>query len=140
MQRLLEYLQNHPLLAGSVVVLAIALLVYELLHQKQGYSGVQPQEAIRLMNQGATVFDLRDPAAYAQGHITGAKPLTADQLANPAESLKKYREKMLIVYCDSGSSASAAVRKLHAAGFTKVFNLRGGLNAWRADSLPLVRA
>ena len=101
---------------------------------------LQPQEAIRLMNQGATLFDLRDAEAYAAGHISGAKPLTAVQLENPADLLKKYREKMVILYCDSGANAGAAVRKLHAAGFTKVFNLRGGLNAWRADSLPLVRA
>jgi rhodanese-related sulfurtransferase len=139
MQRLLEYLQNHPFLAGATVLVAVALLVYELLRKKEGYSGVQPQEAIRLMNQGATVFDLRDAAAFAQGHITGAKPLTAEQVASAADSLKKYREKLLIVYCDSGSAAGAAVRKLHAAGFTKAFNLRGGLNAWRADNLPLVR-
>lgn len=140
MSRLLEYLQNHPILVGLTVLAALVLLVYELRTQKQAYSGVQPQEAIRLMNQGATLFDLRPAAAYAEGHISGAKPLTAEQVDNAAEALKKYREKMVIVYCDSGASAGDAVRKLHAAGFTKVFNLRGGLTAWRADSLPLVRA
>jgi len=140
MQRLLEYIQHHPALSGLAVALAIAVLIYELRGQRQNYSGLQPQEAIRLMNQGATLFDLRDAEAYAAGHIAGAKPLTAQQLENAAEALKKYREKMLILYCDSGSTGGAAVRKLHAAGFTKVFNLRGGLNAWRADSLPLVRA
>lgn len=140
MQRLLEYLQHHPILVGLAVAAAIAVLVYELRQQGQAYSGVQPQEAIRLMNQGAAVFDLRDAAAFGAGHISGAKPLGKEQLENPAESLKKYREKLLILYCDTGASAGAAVRKLHAAGFTKVFNLRGGLNAWRADSLPLVRA
>ena len=140
MQRLLEYLQNHPLLASAFVLMAVVVLVYELMRQKQGYSGVQPQEAIRLMNQGATVFDLREAAAYAQGHITGAKPPTPQQVDNAGDALKKYRDRMVIVYCDTGSSAGAAVRKLHAAGFTKVFNLRGGLNAWRADSLPLVRS
>lgn len=140
MQRLLEYVQHHPVLAGLAVVLAIAVLVYELRSSRQSYSGVQPQEAIRLMNQGATVFDLRGAEAFAAGHISGARPLTAEQVDNAADQLKKYREKLLILYCDSGSDAGAAVRKLHAAGFTKVFNLRGGLAAWRADSLPLVRA
>jgi rhodanese-related sulfurtransferase len=140
MQRLLEYFQRHPILASAAVLLALAVLAYELFRQKQGFSGVQPQEAIRLMNQGAAVFDLRDASAYAQGHITGAKPLTREQIDTAPDSLKKYREKMLILYCDSGSSAGAAVRKLHAAGFTKAFILRGGLNAWRADNLPLVRA
>lgn len=140
MQRLLEYVQHHPLLAGLAIALAVAVLVYELRSQRQGYSGLAPQEAIRLMNQGATLFDLRDAEAYAAGHISGAKPLTAAQLENAGDQLKKYREKMLILYCDSGNDAGTAVRKLHAAGFTKVFNLRGGLAAWRADSLPLVRA
>jgi rhodanese-related sulfurtransferase len=139
MDRFLEYLQHHPVLAGLAVLLAIAVLVYELRQQSQSVSGLQPQEAIRLMNQGATLFDLRNAEAFAAGHISGAKPLTAEQLQNP-DSLKKYREKMVILCCDSGADASAAVRKLHAAGFTKVFNLRGGLAAWRADSLPLVRA
>jgi rhodanese-related sulfurtransferase len=138
MDRLLDYLQHHPVLVGLAVVLAVAVLVYEFRQHSQNASGLQPQEAIRLMNQGATLFDLRDAEAFAAGHIAGAKPLTAEQLDNP-DSLKKYREKMLILCCNSGAEASAAVRKLHAAGFTKVFNLRGGLTAWRADSLPLVR-
>jgi rhodanese-related sulfurtransferase len=140
MQRLLEYIQHHPVLAGLALVLAVAVLVYELRQQRQSYSGLQPQEAIRLMNQGAALFDLRNAEAYAAGHISGAKPLSAEQVDNAATMLKKYRDRMLIVYCDDGSAAGAAVRKLHAAGFSKAFNLRGGLNAWRADSLPLVRA
>ena len=140
MQRLLEYIQHHPVLAGLALALAVAVLVYELRQQRQSYSGLQPQEAIRLMNQGAALFDLRNAEAYAAGHISGAKPLTAEQVDNAATMLKKYRDRMLIVYCDDGNAAGAAVRKLHAAGFTKAFNLRGGLTAWRADSLPLVRA
>lgn len=140
MQRLLEYIQHHPALVGLGLALAIAVLVYELLQQRRSYSGLQPQEAIRLMNQGATLFDLRDAEAYKAGHISGAKPLTAEQLDNASDTLKKYREKMVILYCETGATAGVAVRKLHAAGFTKAFNLRGGLTAWRADSLPLVRA
>lgn len=140
MDRLLPYLQSHPILASAAVLLAIAVLVYELRARGQDYAGVTPQEAIRLMNQGATVFDLREAAAFAEGHIAGAKPLSGEQLASAGDSLKKYREKMVILCCESGATAGSAVRKLHAAGFTKVFNLRGGLAAWRTDSLPLVKA
>ena len=140
MERLSEYLQHHPLLVGIAVVLAIAVLVYELRARGQDYAGVSPQEAIRLMNQGATVLDLRPAEAYAQGHITGAKPLTAAQLADPGSYLKKQRERVVIVVCENGSGSGAAVRKLHAAGFAKAFKLNGGVAAWRAESLPLVRA
>jgi rhodanese-related sulfurtransferase len=44
------------------------------------------------------------------------------------------------VYDDGGSLGAAAVRQLSGQGFTRVFALRGGLAAWRADNLPLSRA
>jgi rhodanese-related sulfurtransferase len=139
MDRLLEYLQRHPFLVALLGAALLAVLAFELRARRLGYAAIQPQEAIQLMNQGAPVYDLRAADAFAGGHITGARSLPPAQHESAPETLKKYREKLLILYCDTGASAGDAVRKLHAAGFTKVFNLRGGLNAWRAESLPLVR-
>jgi rhodanese-related sulfurtransferase len=140
MQRLLEYLNRHPVLAGLVVVLALAVLVFELRSRKLGYAAVQPQEAIQLMNQGAHVYDLRDAEAYAAGRISGAKHLDAAQHENAAETLKKFKDKLLLLYCENGRSSTDLTRRLHASGFTKVFNLRNGLTQWRADGLPLQRS
>lgn len=138
MQRLLEFAQHHPILVGLAVVLAIAVLVYELLNRGKG-SGLSPQETILLMNQGARVFDLRASDAYAAGHISGSKWLDVNELDKSPDSLKKYRERLVVLVCETGTVASAVARKLQAAGFTKVFNLRGGLAAWRAENLPLVK-
>ena len=46
---------------------------------------------------------------------------------------------MLVLYCEQGPTAASVTRQLHASGFTKVFTLRGGLAAWRAEGLPLQR-
>jgi rhodanese-related sulfurtransferase len=54
--------------------------------------------------------------------------------------LKKQKEKVLVVYDDTGSLGAAAVRQLAAQGFTKAFTLRGGISAWRAENLPLSKA
>jgi rhodanese-related sulfurtransferase len=54
--------------------------------------------------------------------------------------MKKHKVKPVGVYDDGGSLSGAAVRQLTAQGFTRVFTLRGGLAAWRADNLPLSRA
>jgi rhodanese-related sulfurtransferase len=137
MERLLEYLNRHPVLVGLVVVLAVAVLVYELRATRLNYAAVLPQEAIQLMNQGAHLYDLRDAAAFAAGHISGAKHLDAGKQGTAAESLKKFKEKLLLLYCEDGRSATALTRQLHAGGFTKVFNLRGGLSQWRSEGLPL---
>lgn len=139
MERLLEYLNRHPLLAGIAVALAVAVLVYELRNRNQAQAAVVPQEAIQLMNQGAQLYDVREAGAFAAGHINGAKHLDPGQLANAAELLKRFKDRLLVIYCEDGHRSTSLTRQLHASGFTKVFNLRGGLATWRAEGLPLAR-
>jgi rhodanese-related sulfurtransferase len=139
MDRLLEYVNRHPFLVSLAIAMALALLAFELRARKHSYAAIQPQEAIRLMNQGAQVYDVRDAAAFAAGHVTGAKHLNETQADDVATTLKKYKEKLLVLCCEDGSQSSSLTRKLHASGFTKVFNLRGGLVTWRAEGLPLQR-
>src|SRR2546430_17625348 len=101
---------------------------------------VTPQELIRLMNQGALLLDLRPPQQYQAGHLAGARQMSGEQILKAADTLKKHREKPVVVYDDTGSLATAAAPHLAAQGFTPPFTLRGGLAAWRADNLPLSRA
>lgn len=139
MDRLLEYLRHNPWPAALAAVTFLAVLVYEMRLRMQNSASVPPQEAIRMMNQGAAVLDLRPQAAYAEGHINGARLLEPSQVLSAGDSLKRYKERPLILYCDRGNVAAAAVRTLARQGFTKVFTLRGGLAAWRAENLPLAR-
>jgi rhodanese-related sulfurtransferase len=61
------------------------------------------------------------------------------ELESQAASLKKWRDKNVITYCDSGADGAGAARALTKLGFTKVFNLQGGVNAWVKDNLPLTK-
>jgi rhodanese-related sulfurtransferase len=139
MDRLLEYLHQHPILAGLAVAMAVAVLAFELRTRRLAYSAVRPQEAIQLMNQGAQLYDLRDAAGYEAGHISGAKHLDPGQQVTAADQLKRFKDRLLVLYCEDGNRSTSLTRQLHASGFTKVFNVRGGLASWRADGLPLAR-
>jgi rhodanese-related sulfurtransferase len=92
------------------------------------------------MNQGALIIDLRTKESYDAGHIGDARNVPMAQLESQAESLKKWRDKNVITYCDSGTSGANGARVLMKLGFTKVFNLQGGLNAWLKDNLPLAKS
>jgi rhodanese-related sulfurtransferase len=139
MDRLLEYCSHHPWLAAFAAVAAAAVIAYEVREQAGSAGSLSPQDVIRLMNQGAAVLDLRGEPEFAAGHISGARHFDPGRIGEAADALKKYKERALVVYCDRGHTASATVRKLAAQGYTKVFNLRGGLSAWRAENLPLTR-
>jgi len=120
-------------------VLVALVVVYEMRMRTESLRSVSPQELIRLMNQGALVLDLRPAEQYDAGHLNGARPMSSEQILSAGDTLKKHKEKTVVVYDDSGSLGGAAVRQLTAQGFTRVFSLRGGLAGWRADNLPLSR-
>jgi len=140
MERLLEYVSHHPYLATSAVFAVVVLFVYESRTRANGVSAISTQDLIRLMNQGALVLDIRKPDAFAQGHVGGAKQLPSDQILTAGESFKKFKEKPVVVYDESGSLAAVAVRQLTQQGFTKAFSLRGGFAGWRAENLPVNKA
>ena len=104
-----------------------------------GGGAVGPMDAVRLMNQGALLVDVRSREEFESGHVIDARHLPQDEVAGAGESLKKYRDKPVIVCCESGMRSGAAARVLKAQGFTNVLNLRGGLGAWRTENLPLVK-
>jgi rhodanese-related sulfurtransferase len=139
MERLLEYLGNHPLLAGAAGLMALVVLGYELRQRAHAAAAVSPTDAVRLMNDGAVLVDVRSTNLFKDGHINGARNVPGDQIAAGAAALEKLKDKTVIVCCESGVTSGAAARKLTELGFTQVYNLRGGLGAWRQDNLPVVK-
>jgi rhodanese-related sulfurtransferase len=139
MNRFFEYVVHHPFLVSAAAILAVLAIVIEFRQRARGSSAVAPGEAVRLANAGALLLDVRDSQAYEAGHIIEARNLPAADLAGKLETLKKYKEKPVIVYCENGAASAGAARTLRAAGFNKVVTLRGGLQSWRQENLPLVK-
>jgi rhodanese-related sulfurtransferase len=138
-QRFFEFIGNHPFLASAAVAAAAAVAFYEIRERLQAFAALSAMQAVRLMNQGALVLDLRSKELYDAGHISDARNVPAADLASQADTLKKWRDKNVITYCDSGVSGANGARTLLKLGFTKVFNLQGGLNAWIKDNLPVTK-
>ena len=121
------------------VAAALLVIVFEIRIRRDAFAAVSPQDLIRLQNQGGIVLDLRPSADYAAGHIGGARDFDAAQIVTANETLRKYKDKPVVVYCESGSTGASAARVLAGQGFKQAFNLRGGIAAWRTDNLPLVQ-
>jgi rhodanese-related sulfurtransferase len=139
MNRFFEFATAHPLLIAAIVLAALVAVVLEIRHRASGSGSVGPTEAVLLANQGALMLDVRNDEQYADGHIIDARHVRGSDLESSADSLKKYKEKAVVVYCDTGGTSAAAARVLRSKGFTRVVNLRGGLQAWKQENMPLVR-
>lgn len=139
MNRLVEYTTNHPFLVIAAAILAILAVAIELRHRARGGTSIGPNDAVRLANSGAAIVDVRSEADYEAGHIIDARHIPSAEIASRAETLKKYKEKPVLLYCENGLASGAAARALGGLGFTKVVTLRGGLQSWRQENLPLVK-
>lgn len=139
MNRFFEYTTNHPFLIAAAAILAVLAIVIEMRHRSRGASAIGTADAVRLANTGALVVDVRDSKDYEAGHIIEARHIPAAELGSRAESLKKFKEKPVIVYCNGGFTSAGAAKQLRASGFNKVVTLSGGLNSWRQENLPLVK-
>ena len=140
MDRVLEFVSLHPWLTTATAFLAALLVVYEMRARSESQFSVSPQDLIRLMNQGALLLDLRPQDQYQAGHLAGARQMGGEALLAAGDTLRRHKEKIVVVYDDTGSLSARAVRQLAAQGFTRACTLRGGLAAWRADNVPLSRA
>jgi rhodanese-related sulfurtransferase len=139
MNRLVDYSINHPFLAGGLVLMMLVVAGYEIRQRGAAGSALAPNEAIRLMNSGATLVDLRTPNQFKDGHISGARNLPGDQIASDPKAMEKLAAKTAILYCDDGATTGAALRTLARAGIKNVMSLRGGLAAWKQENLPVVK-
>ncbi|MDF3028739.1 MAG: Thioredoxin protein [Fluviicola sp.] len=86
----------------------------------------------------AQLLDVRTSNEYAQGHISGAFQADWNNFAQFKErvaSLDKHSP--LYIYCLAGSRSAAAQEWLIKEGFETVINLRGGINSWNLEDLPL---
>jgi rhodanese-related sulfurtransferase len=140
MERLMEYVTQHPALSAAAVVALVIVVIFESRVRASGFAAISSQDLIRLMNQGALVLDIRKPEEFALGHVNGARQLPSDQILTAGDNFKRFKEKPVVVYDESGSLSAAAVRQLNQQGFTKAFALRGGFAGWRAENLPVTKA
>jgi molybdopterin/thiamine biosynthesis adenylyltransferase/rhodanese-related sulfurtransferase len=84
------------------------------------------------------LIDVREPHELAISHIDGAQNIPLGEMAGVLSKLDSSWD--IVLFCKTGSRARRALELLVSAGFRKVKNLQGGINAWARDvdkSLPI---
>ncbi|MCH9755794.1 MAG: rhodanese-like domain-containing protein [Gammaproteobacteria bacterium] len=136
-KQLLAFMINHWSLWLAFFGVLALVLINEHITQKQGPKNLSPSAAVDAINhKKATIIDMRETEAFRQSHIVEAKNLPKA----PIEKLEKYKTKPFILVCARGLQSSPLAVKLRKQGFTEVMVLTGGITAWKAANLPLIKA
>lgn len=80
------------------------------------------------------IVDVRQPDEFRHVRIKGAKLIPLNEIYKRINELPKGRE--LVCVCDSGSRSKSAAKILAKEGFV-VFDMQGGMTAWKQAKLPV---
>ena len=89
--------------------------------------------------QDKIVLDVRTNDEYNQGHLENAVMIDYYEPDFKQRLAKLDKAKPVFVYCAAGARSEGAAQALVDLGFKQVYDLRGGMNAWKKAKLPIVK-
>jgi sulfur-carrier protein adenylyltransferase/sulfurtransferase len=100
---------------------------------------ISPADLSQRLESGSPVrmIDVREPHEWDISHIEGAQLIPLGSLAARMNELDSAED--IVLVCKSGARSARALELLRTAGFRKLKNLKGGVNAWARvvdQSLP----
>lgn len=120
---------SKKMLWAIAAFILIAILGTSTLFGGGFIKNIDQSEANSLIRQDVKVIDVRTPGEYSTGHIPGSANIPLNEL--PGQIGKLDKEEPVLVVCLSGNRSNQAAEYLKGRGFKKIYNLTGGMLAWK---------
>jgi len=108
--------------------------------ERDGIPELTPTELKQRLDRGdpVTILDVREPHEWEIANLEryGARLIPLGELADRLSELEQVGD--IVVHCKGGTRSAKALRQLQAAGFSRVWNLKGGILAWADEVDPSV--
>jgi rhodanese-related sulfurtransferase len=99
---------------------------------------VKIEQADKLIADGIQLLDVRTKEEWDEGCLKGTKCISiGDKDFVKKATAELDPKKPVLVYCHIGGRSARAVKQLRAAGFTTVYDLAGGITAWKKADKPV---
>jgi thioredoxin 1 len=105
--------------------------------EKRSESSLTPQDfdAQYKATENAVLLDVRTPEEIAGGKIANAQNIVWDD--SFADKLSNLEHKPIFIYCGSGIRSKKAMAILKEKGYEPIYELDGGMKAWKAAGMPV---
>lgn len=131
--------------AFAAAIAGIPRLIGKLFDRKAGDTQwIEPETLARAIDNkaGWIILDVRNPDEFSGpvGHIPDARNIPVDQIAATPSEFGLPRKGQIVMVCLTDKRSERAAKALHAAGFSQIFVLRGGMQRWNAEQRPVAQA
>ena len=132
-------LKAHPVWRWLPIALLAAVMFLVLRSPAAGDGAVSPAQAASMIKEkkDLQLIDVRTEAEYADGHLAGAKLVPVQEIDKRLAEIDK--QKPVLLYCRSGHRSGNALKILQDKGYTQAKHIEGGIKAWQAAGLPVVK-
>lgn len=100
---------------------------------------ITPETLLSTPDTQRLILDVRSQSEYDQGHVPGAILVPHSKIELHLAGLESFKDKPVVVYCESGIRARKAMSVLKDAGFTQLQHLEGDMKSWRKEDRPIAR-
>lgn len=141
------WLKDNPRLPGLLLAIACLLILLPLVlprlaswRRAKGRPVLEPLQVEELLlGPGALVVDLRDPAAFREGHIRGCLHVPFPELGHRFSAPDPKARRAMVLVDETDALAHQAYDLLTRRGFDWLYVLKGGMRAWRRANRPVAR-
>ena len=112
------------------IVLVCSIFLCGCGKQEEQAEVISGQEAkVQVINNSALLIDVRSEEEYNEEHLGGAISLPLETVENDADKKIPSKDKIIVVYCNSGTRSKEAKIKLEKLGYTNVYDM-GAMSNW----------
>ncbi len=119
-------------------ILSLTIAIFLVACKTQSNSGLSPADFNKkITSEEVKLIDVRTPEEYNEGFIKGA--INIDWNAGDFETAMTQfdKDQKIFLYCRSGKRSGSAYDLLKKLGYKHLYNLGGGIIAWKAAQLPV---
>lgn len=125
----------------NTLIICFGLLLFSACNQKESETiqVITPEEMLSLIESGKAdqLIDVRTPEEFFEGHLKNAQNIcvSEDDFEDKIRLLDK--SKPVYIYCRSGARSADAANKLEEMGFTKIYDMQGGIQLWQQEGMDV---
>lgn len=140
MQTLYNFFKKNILLCASFIIAILLLIIIEIKEYISKKTGINPYEAIDIINhKNGVIIDTRTEKHFKEKHIPNSINIPIEKLNEKNISLKKYKNKTIIIIQKDNFQAKNIIKILKNLNFQNTLYINNGLSSWEKEQLPIFK-